>query len=256
NMELTPQLIFDASVNIVKKIADYQVRLTLAQDEFKKYGFKIENASPRKEIKSRLLDSLKIEESKAEGLIKACETLGRKQSKIKVVSHEDIHTGNIVTINKVDPRTGLPVTSYEEFGFIDWESVGLSNPFSDVVDFWIHHERQAIKVCGNYEFSFSNLETAYREHFVALAKKSGLTEKLNEHDSLIQRALWNLYEMYDPVRIEKTDIKEKAKTHGTQLWSVLTELENKGYTEARMIKINLKDLLKKEVYLKEVFSKI
>ncbi len=254
NMELTPQLIFDASVNIVKKIADYQVRLTLAQDEFKKYGFKIENARPRKEIKDRLLLALGINEGKAEGLIKACEVLSRRQSKIKVVSHEDIHTGNIVTINKVDPRTGLPVTSYEEFGFIDWESVSLSNPFSDVVDFHIHHERQALKVCGSYDFSFASIESAYRSHFDSLARKAGLTERVSDNDSLIQRALWNLYEMYDPVRTDKTDIKEKAKTHAAQLWSVLTELANKGYPETEMIKRNLKDLLKKESYLKEVLK--
>ncbi|MBI5066438.1 phosphotransferase [Candidatus Woesearchaeota archaeon] len=256
NMELDPKLVFETGLNVVKRIAEYQVKLTLALEEFKRRGVDLETASPKKELKNRLLLALRINEKNAGGLIKACEALYKKQSGVRVVSHEDIHTGNIVTVTQVDPGTNLPKTSFKHFGFIDWEEIGLDNPFSDVVDFCLHHDRQALKVCDGYKSDFRRMKKVYSDYFTSLATVNELkvSAKLNNTDSLIQTALWNLYEMYDPVRIDKQDIEEKARLHCKTLIKNLNDLEKKGFKEAEQIRRELRGLLGREKYLSGILK--
>jgi hypothetical protein len=231
--------LFETAKSIVSLISDYHSKLTKIQSEFEKYGIRLENASPRKEISSRFQAALGIKDT--EELVRACEQLYKRQNSIFVVSHGDIHTGNIVTVSTRDERQGCEVPRTDKFGFIDWESISLDTPFGDLQDFWLHHRRLALKSYGSYDFGFEALVQAY--------KPGSDLGNLNLNSS-IQSALWNLYEMYDPTR--KNDIEAKAIMHCQNLMSELGCLEHMGCREeSGMIKRELKRLLADKDYLKE-----
>lgn len=250
NMELKPDLVFRTASNIANLIADYHVKLTLAQKEFEKYGIFVPKASPRKEIKERFLAGLNLAESSGEKLICACESLYNKQSGLSVVSHGDIHLGNVVTTLEQDAFTGQMLTSVEKFGVIDWESIAFDNPYSDLHDFWLHHVRQAVAVCGGYDYDFSAFEEKYGEAIKSKAEAHNLSFDLSRKNSLIESTLWNLYELFDPVRKDKLDIRSKAVTHCSNLSAALNDLQNFGCREdANIIKGELRSLLKDKKYL-------
>ena len=242
NMRLAPNYMHAAALSVAEMLAQTHIKLTSAKEDFEKYGLILKQASPEKEIENRLLAGLKIEKKHAEKLIRACEDLYKKQSGDLVVSHGDVHLGNIVTKSK---DYGMKIST-NSFGLIDWESISLDNPYSDLMDFWTHHLRHAENVCESYDFGFTDLESAYQK------QAPGFVSNVN--DSLIQCALWNLYEMYDPVRTEQQDIEEKAVLHYGNLMNIFKlENLNRGWAEPiRVIKSELKKLLKDEKYL---FSK-
>ena len=243
NMRFAPGRIHQTAEAIVCMIADCHAKLTAAKDEFEEYGISLEKASPEKEIEGRFLAKLGIEKKAANVLIKACKDLYNQQSDISVISHGDIHTGNIVT---EEIRYAV---NTDRFGLIDWGSINLDNPYGDLQDFWLHHQRQALRACGAYDFGFEELDKAYQ----ASAKRRGIS--LTQKDMLVQSALWNLYEMYDPTRENPLEIKEKAETHCQALLNDLEKLELFGCREqSSIIKKELKTLLKDHIYLKPILQ--
>ncbi len=260
NMVERPDMVYETALAVARLLADCHVKLTCARNngEFEKYGIEIENASPRREIKERLLAALGIEGGCADGLIKVCEELYNEQSGMSVVSHGDIHTGNLVTLlTKMDPITYKRIPSIKEFGVIDWGSLMLDRHFGDPTDFWLHHFRKASSVCGKYDYGFEGLAQAYKQQFESNGKRHGLEFKVvsQERDALIQSVLWNIYEMYDPVRDDPDDIREKALIHCKLLWSDLKQLEYYGYREqTNTIKDELRVLLENQSYLLPIFN--
>jgi hypothetical protein len=250
NMVLTPEHIFQTALSIADLIAQYQVKLTLAKGEFERYGVKLEKTSPAKEIRQRLLACLNVDN--ADDLIQACEELYNKQAGDFVVSHGDIHTGNIVTQLEQDTNTGLTKTSIKRFGVIDWGSLVIDKPYADVVDFWLHHERQAQKLCS-YSFDIDMVRPAYEQKLACMSRD--FVHGFNagtKTDSVIQSALWNLYEMYDPVRTYSRDIEKKAERHCAQLMDCLHYLEGCSFREqSYKIKTALARLLADKDYLKK-----
>jgi len=257
NMNLEPQLIFRTAGSIAKMIANYHVKLTAAVDEFEQRGIHLEKSSPRTEIINRFLVGLKVDIKFGEGLIKACEDLYNQQSGQLVVSHGDDHTGNIVTIEEMDEKTGLTQTSIDKFGVIDWGSLVLDYPYGDLQDFWLHHQRQALKVCNRYDFIFEKLDTIYREQFKKTGRDYGLSldNRHRKKNALIQSALWNIYEMYDPTRKDTGDIRQKAVTHCKALFSALNKLKDYSCREqVNAIKGELRILLRNKDYLKDMLT--
>ncbi|MBI1970020.1 aminoglycoside phosphotransferase family protein [Candidatus Woesearchaeota archaeon] len=250
NMGLSPHLVFATARSIARLIADYQMKLTAAKGRLEAGGIQLRKASPRREIKERFLAALGKDEKDALDLIEACESLYQQQSGLTVVSHGDTHTGNIVTIAEADAATGLQRTSIEKFGVIDWGSVQLDHPLSDLVDFWVHHRRQAEKACGRYDVGLDEVVQAYGQQLARTAKQYGIPfEMPSQKDVTIQLALWNLYEMHDPTRKDPMDIGWKSRIHGIAVQQQLEKLEMLGYREqARTIHAALGRLLKDRVY--------
>lgn len=251
NMELRPDLMFQTAAAIVGMIADYQIRLTRALKELQGYNLNLEQNHPRKEIKERMLAALGVGEEDAEGLIRSCEDLAERQGhgSGSVVSHGDVHTGNIVTIAGISNVTGQMATSVKKFGIIDWGSIGLDFPYSDVVNFWLHHQRQARNVCKGYDYNLENLLEIYQQKFNSLARREGgdgvEVIRDSRENMLIQLALWNIYEMFDPTRKNKADIERKARTHFSGSWKNLEGLQEMGSREAVRVKGELVILIGK-----------
>lgn len=256
NLRFTPVKIHNVAEGVAAIIAESHVKLTAAINEFAQYGVTLEKSSPAREIEERFAAGLGIDKSKAKGLIRAVEQLYKAQSGIYVVSHCDLHTGNVVTKEKSFAM------STNEFGIIDWGSVGLDSPYADIRDFWLHHRRQAIKAtkaAKEYGFDYETVEQAYATRCNILAPKDNelfVDFKAAKKDSLIQSALWNLYEMYDPVRTDNVDIEAKAAEHCTMLMKDLSDLTNAGYRkEADGIKKELMVLLSDRKYLADIWQK-
>jgi len=225
-MPLTPDIIHNVAQKVSKIIADYHVKLTLVKKQFIELGIELKKASPKRELEERLFAAREVQNP--EILIHACESLYQKQSGLQVVSHGDIHTGNIVTISEIDELTRLASTSTNKFGIIDWGSIMTDTPLGDLQDYWVHHKRLAQKVCqGNYIYDFDSIASTYQTEFEKKASEAGLDMEVrfSRKDTLIQSALWNLYEMYDPVRKNKQDIWDKAQLHYESLIGDLEKLK-------------------------------
>ncbi len=249
NLQLAPELMFRTAKSIGKLIADYHVKLTKAASMFNEYGITIGRASPRKELRERFLKALDIPEENAEALIAACEALYESQSAPLFISHGDLHTRQIVTLNSFD-ILGAQKTSIENFGVIDWGSITLDNAYGDLMDFWIHHKRKAEGICRGYDFGFGEFEQAYLEQFRKSSGDELSTAKIIPDNPLIQSSLWNLYEMFDPARKSRHDIEEKAKYHCRALVDGLMELEKTNLGKyAAVIKAELSLLLADKAYL-------
>ncbi|MBU0666948.1 MAG: hypothetical protein ABIC91_05860 [Nanoarchaeota archaeon] len=243
-MDQTPDLIFETAKSISKIIADYHIKLTLAKNEFEEYDVQIPQASPRKELNNRLFAALKIDESKASNLIKSCENLYSKLNNESVVSHGDIHTQNIVT-NEVDHAPSI-----KDFGIIDWGEIMLDNGFGDLQDFWLHHLRLAKKANNNYKFSFDELKQIYINVFNQKGRNHNFQFVDSQKDELIQSTLWNIYELYDPVRTNKNEIEEKATFHFKILQDSLEKLKYLSCrNQTNSIQRELRTILKDKEYL-------
>ncbi|MBI4441357.1 phosphotransferase [Candidatus Woesearchaeota archaeon] len=233
-LEYSPEVMAKTAVHIARLIADYHVKLTAVQQSFANAGITLTRASPRKELRERLLAARGISEPAAERLISACEQLALYQVDNDVVSHGDIHTNNIVTIATPHHVTKQLVTSVEQFGVIDWGSLVLDKPYGDLQDFYIHHCRKAASMFPTYKLPFEMLEDAYADQLT----KHGLVFQHSDADSLIQAALWHLYEIDDPTR-SQNDREDKAVYHRIRAEEKLDALARRGYAEAAVIKTEL-----------------
>ncbi len=251
NLELRPELVFDTAVSIVRMIADYQVMLTKEAERFAELGVGLSQSSPGRELTERMVAGLGISANNAASLIGVCEGLAARQSGRLMVSHGDIHTGNVVTRMEFDQVIHQSMTSVDDFGVIDWGSITLNNPFADVQDFWIHHKRQALSTCGPYGFGFPELARAYHQRMQEHGMHISPAEARN--DATIQGVLWHLYEMFDPVRKDSADIEMKAKAHcGSALYG-LKMLDDIGLgMEASSLRNELTALLQDIPYLNPI----
>lgn len=232
---------FKTAFGIARLIADFHYKLTKVGSEFEKYGVKLERADPKEEIRQRLLPALKLKEADVKGLMDACGELYEKQSGELVISHGDIHTRNIVTISSMDTTFGQPRTSLSKFGIIDFGSLMYDYPEGDLSDFWLHHLRDAYWASnGDYHFDYESFEGAYLERMSELRGKG----TSNGKNRVISSALWNLYEMFDPVRKDGLDIQQKARFHAQLLRNDLFALVKEGNEVGR----ELKKILSKTEY--------
>ncbi|GEM_PF-4305566 len=229
NMELKPELIFRTAEKVARMIAAYQAALTRATSELENHGVSLQSSSPRTEIRERFLAALKIGEADAEVLIRACESLYSRQAGPFLVSHGDIHTGQVVTTTTIDGITGKPSTSIERFGVIDWGSVTLDTPYGDAADFWLHHQRQASTVCGSYPYEFGDFRRAYETAASEFGLSLPASQNERNRDALIQSVLWNIYELCDPTRKDNLDIIGKFSSHQKLLQRDLDALRGFGY---------------------------
>lgn len=258
NLREKPSIVYRTAQSIASMIANYQITLTNSLKEFRERNVEIKELTPKKEIKERVATYLKIDDRNIEGLVRSFEALYQNLSSTRVVSHGDLHTGNIVTFVQNEPQIQKMVTKIDRFGIIDWDSLGMDNPLGDAVDFWVHHSRQARAICDTYNFSTDDFADLFIGEFNNLGKKHGLyLEKLScIRDTCIESALWNLYEMFDPVRKDQKDIENKAKTHLSSLLVELKKLESFSmHEEVYDARKELNDLFSQIEYLKETFSK-
>ncbi|MBI2574861.1 hypothetical protein HYV82_03175 [Candidatus Woesearchaeota archaeon] len=230
NMELKPELIFRTAEKVSWMIAAYQAALTGAASELEMYGVSVTPSSPGKEIRERFLAALKVNDAEAGVLIAACERIYSRQAGPRLVSHGDIHTGQVVTTETIDSSTGKPSTSIERFGVIDWGSITSDTPYGDAADFWLHHQRQALKVCGSYHYEFGDFRRAYETAASAFGLNLQASQTGRNRDAVIQSALWNIYELFDPTRKDLPDIIGKFSLHNQSLRRDLDELRGFGYS--------------------------
>lgn len=229
NLSLNPHTIFYTARAIARTMAEYQVKLTRAKEEFERYEITLPEADPGKEIQERFVSGLDREmfdgsttQRNINRLITACRKLYSAQNSSKLISHGDCHLGNIVTV--MEEKYGGTLST-NRFGIIDWGSLQWDTPFGDIQDFWLHHRRKAQEVCPDYQYDVSALESVFFSSLREAAKVNGSALKLNYdfNDSLIQSALWNLYEIYDPTRRDSTDA-QTTKVHTRGLWDNLDKL--------------------------------
>jgi thiamine kinase-like enzyme len=223
-MKYEPRDIHETSIAIARMVADTHAKFTAAKNQFEQYGVSLDRASPSMELRTRMLAALRLNESdSSRKLLDACEALYKRQSSLNVISHGDLHTGNIVTRAKMD------ADHTSDFGIIDFGSVMMDTWLGDLYDFFIHHKRKAIAACGSYDFPVSDLENAYVDQFGITSRmlNLGVRCSLDRRDSAIQSCLWNLYEMFDPTRKDQADILQKATYHASEIandFAVLTKL--------------------------------
>lgn len=257
NLREKPEIIFRTAKAVASMIADYQIKLTLAIEDMQQRGIEMEAVRPRKEIFERISPAIDLSVNKLEGLVNAFENLYDKLSGVMIVSHGDIHTGNIVTHTKNDPTIGKLVTKIDRFGIIDWDSLGFDNPLGDALDFWVHHKRAAQKVCSTYDFCADEFIETFAHDFNNLGKAHNiyLDSSKSVRDSCIESALWNLYEMFDPVRKNSSDIEQKAKTHLLALLVDLDKLESFNmHDEVFMTKREIKRVFSTIPYLAPILK--
>jgi thiamine kinase-like enzyme len=240
-LKMDGSCIFKTATSIARLIADFHYKLTKAGKEFDKYGIKLERADPREEIRTRFMPALSLNEKDVTGLMDACGELYGKQKGSLVISHGDIHTRNIVTISSMDTKFNQPRTSLSKFGLIDFESLEYDYPEEDLADFWLHHLRDAYWASdGKYRFFYTDFETSYIERMVELKGEGHIDGK----NRVISSALWNLYEMFDPVRKDGLDIQQKARFHAQLLRNDLFALAKEGNAIGK----ELKDVLARTEY--------
>ena len=214
NLVLSEEDMFKTAKGITKLIRKFHSKLGYSLDEFKSRGINLENSSPRKEINERIKPVLKIQDESLEELISLCERLYNRQADQRVISHGDLHTGNIVTLTKNNPKFKSHVgTSLVDFGVIDYGSMCLDYPLGDLADFWIHHARKTSSLTRNYPYDFKDVQNEYFIHD---------KDNKNARNGFIPLFLWNLYEMFDPTRTKQDDISSKARYH----YKILVDLSN------------------------------
>ncbi len=218
-----PDSVHAIAKNVLPLIADYQVKLTLAKPEIQALGLELNPSSPRKEIRERLVAALKNShtEEQAENLVQACERLYSLQGGDLLVSHGDLHPGNIVT-TRINPRN-----TTLRFGFIDWATVCLDHVYGDVAGYVIHHQRKAKEVCIlGYPFEEQALIEGYHQILGNLANPKGISLSNNpQRDAHVQQVLWHIYEIADPTR-KLDDARSKAQYHLTELKGLFAQLES------------------------------
>ncbi|HLC53230.1 MAG TPA: hypothetical protein VJK03_01685 [Candidatus Nanoarchaeia archaeon] len=253
NLSYAPGLMFGTAHSVAHMLAQFHVNLTEAREEFSSYGVVLQRASPRREIEKRMLPVLGIDSSNqnAEQFIRACENLYDRQRGDLVVSHGDIHTGNIVTLMSIDAVRHQPKTSLHKFGIIDFESISLDYPQGDLADFWLHHQRKALEVFPDYNYSFEKFSESYFQKLGQLARNHDVvsTSFYRASHAPIQKALWNVYELFDPTRTQKDEIMKKAQFHYRALCETMGDLQEHGLSRDRRDVLQaLHSLLKKTHY--------
>ena len=242
-LRLRPERIFSTAQVIARTIAEYQLTLTAAKKELASLGVALERVSPTHELVTRFAAGARIPEERIAKLARACEALWKRQEGPLVVSHGDIHTGNIVTVTS----NGEPhITRLDTFGIIDWGSACLDTPASDLVDFWVHHTRETERMC-DYPYTYDDVLPAYEKRFAERAEELGIAcAPSGRHDARIQQALWHLYEMFDPTRKNEEDAREKTAYHLRHATEALQMLSTTGFSEARTIQQQVRTFLNKQ----------
>lgn len=250
-MYLSPEIMHSSALAITKILAETHIRLTSARDEFDRYGIPIAPVNIQKEIQERFLAGLKMNKGDGCALIHAAKQLFLF-SEPSVISHGDLHTGNIVT--KQGPSSKIHLY---EFGFIDWGSTNLAHPFNDLQSFWIHHQRKAQQINPQYNYSFATMDEAYTDAFIRAGKSLGIVADLTDHrrNAFLHSAWWNFLEIFDPVRLDPPDIHEKAIRHCHALQFDLKSLCQVGYrTQAEDFRKELFKALAHQKYLHHLFQ--
>ncbi len=230
NLELTPHLMMGTAKAIAEIIADYQMSLTYAYAEFRDRKLHIPYANPKKEIKDRMLARLALEEYEATDLLNAAEELASKQSNWRLVSHGDTHLGNITTVFDIYSRNETQMQkgwNLSRFGVIDWESICMDRPHSDLIDFFVHFERVASAISRRpYTFNFDEINLAYLNRLKNRMLEKGIKLNPNDlnRDTLIQNALWHAYEILDPTREGSPEEESIAEHHIASMKVALQDL--------------------------------
>jgi len=243
SLAYSPKHMHGAALGVAQMIADYHVKLTQARIMFDAYGIELEPFNVKAEVNSRLLAGLKVSADNVHvrALLNAIQKIDATAQGPKLISHNDIHERQIVTLSKVN-KAGAIGYQHSMFGVVDWDSIGLDTSHGDLWDFWLHHRRLVGKVAyseAEYNFGFDTIVSAYDAKFKEANTKFELpTGHKNSSDA--KRAVWNLLEMYDPARKDATDIQAKAVRHARGLAAALKDL---GTEEAQTVKKNLLAIL-------------
>ncbi len=255
-----PQLADEAARAVAGLIAEFHIKLANAEEEFQRLNVDIPELDVHHEIETRFLAGIgvPVQDEHGRRLVAAFEELYRKvksESKLAIISHNDLHTGNLVTV-EADSYVGTG-TCTNRFGFIDLRDIARDQtPYNDLWNYWVHHKRIARAVFGeDYEPSFAVAESGYQERFNQLGAGLGWSfdaSACQEH-SAVMAAFWNLNKMYDPKR--RDGIEEKAQIHCRDLMQNLAELLRYGYVEERNAAyVALQHLLKDREYLRPILS--
>jgi hypothetical protein len=232
---------FGTAIVIAKQIADYQSRLQTAFEKgiFADAQIDIRKVTAEYELRTRLLKKLNpntdSRSAKAQALIDAATQLERYLDSTQIVSHGDLHTKQIVTLNSAT-NAGLDLRN---FGIIDFDLV-LDRPLGDLTDFWVHHARKIDEITQDplsTDFAIQKITTPYQDQYTlaTLAEEyqnqmhtlqtSSLYTSSLQTTLLLQQALWHSYEMQDPARSEVFDIVKKQKYHWEEFSRVIDSIE-------------------------------
>lgn len=255
-LQLAPDLAHKSACRVARMIADIHIKLTDAIDEFSRLGIALPKFSVSEEISSRFMKGSGCDPNGkyAKELIRIFTDLDSKGSDILVVSHNDIHTKNILSLAQ-NNAYGQIGSSYMDLGIIDWGEIAMDRPHGDLQDFWIHHKRAMDSICGGYRFNFIDLEKEYEDEYNFLGKQRGLffDRENNRLCAKVKSAMWNLLEMYDPVRKDQKDIEDKATIHANALMQDLGRIAGFGYEkEAAQIRESLIGLLSDKAYMSTI----
>lgn len=241
SLELSPLAMLRTTLGVAKLIAEYHFKLSNSLDKFGRYGIRLLSHDPAQEINERLVPVVYPSASALGELEDAVRALDLAQELKPVVSHNDIHLGNIIT-KKNGPLGNS--TSLDEFGIMDLITTSFNNPYSDLHDFWTHYVRKKIEITGKGDPMFHVFEETYLNKLKELGADIW-TPKSAKKDSLIQKTMWNVYELYDPTRNDPYSSREKEIYHAKELKKNLKALSSNGLKfKADKLKKALKNCLK------------
>jgi hypothetical protein len=231
-----PELLHRTAVNVSRLIASMHVRMTFLKPQIQAFDVNLNVIKPGDQITSLYSAALNLQVNNPilTKLSQLFNVLYVKQTSPIIIGHRDLHTGNLVTSSMGGSE------SLAEYAFIDWGDAGERRWGGDLLDFFVHHKREAVKANPQYEKYYS-LEPidAYVRKFNEEADNFGLEERvsfsrLSQADMrnlLIDSLTINAFEMIDPMRRNIGDIMNKAIYHGKRIIKDLDSLSSYGCRE-------------------------
>jgi hypothetical protein len=246
DLALEPEYVFKTAAGVAKMLAGFHVNLTQKASQFKEYGIELGLFDFKDEFRKRFLASLQMDEN-GPAVISFYDTIGqlaKRLPELSVISHNDIHTGNVVT-QCVQRTLGDQTPSYENMGVIDLGDVAWDCPMGDLVDFWVHHLRLAEGCCEDYGYSLGDFIQAYDDEVERLR---GEPYQMSKEAAIIKSVMWNMLEMYDPSR---KDPMPTAIRHVLAVHSDMEALRTVGLSmHANRLECDVYNLLCDVPYLK------
>jgi len=269
NNQLSNERLHKFAETIARFLARLHISLTQLSPTFEKYALDVLESDPFVRLKSEFFAGLEItslQERTPERRI--VEILYEAYNKLQlplVISHGDAHGDNFRAKSNVS-RMNLT-----NFALIDWATLQWANPYMDLSNFWVHHERKALELCQErqetpfgadsqmYQGDFGTLE---REYFSEL-RKWGQLKNFNVQDIRPHTASKEYYalqthieEIFAPKRKPGHDTDAKAVYHFIRTRNMLSALAQGSWGDsAEELDYNITKLCARKPCLEQLCRK-
>lgn len=243
---------------VAEMLSKVHVKLTATAEEFGRYEVEVPEQRVVREIYDTFLAGLHVgiegikERSNAWVLLDEFRSLARRTNNALVISHGDVHGNNIRSAR------GKKVRGMDHFRLIDWGTLEWANPYSDLMDLWLHHLRYAVSVSEvPYTQGFRSVESSYFSSARKDCMITGLepTPHVDAYDRAFFFVEKNVCEILDPMRDPGQESQFKGQFHLYQARVGLRHLTKLGTPEAEKIDYVLCKMCREVPFLKGIADK-